>query len=97
MVNQTFFKQLKIGLDGKVAGTTLTPVYAALAAWDESLGQPEAEAGDQAEITATIPQGASRENPGPLSKGQGSILKEMVEAAGIEPASEVVVRWRLQV
>lgn len=98
LVNQTFFKQLKIGLDGKVAGTTLTPVYAALAAWDESLGQPpRQDTEDQAEITATIPQGASRENPDPLSKGQGSILKEMVEAAGIEPASEVVVRWCLQV
>jgi site-specific DNA recombinase len=83
LLNQTFFKRILIGEDTEVLGTTLTPVYAALAAWEEDLGQPRARKSRNA-------------NPDPDFRGQGLHVEPMVETAGIEPASAVAYEWLLR-
>lgn len=40
IMNRAIFEYIEIGPDAEITGTTLTPVYAALAAWQPSLGQP---------------------------------------------------------
>lgn len=40
MMNRAIFTHIKIGDDAEITGTTLTPAYAALSAWQPSLGQP---------------------------------------------------------
>ena len=49
-----------------------------------SLEHPGTIDGDQTGASTT---GPSRENPNPGFSGQGSLLNQMVETAGIEPAS----------
>ncbi|MGH2904128.1 MAG: recombinase zinc beta ribbon domain-containing protein [Solirubrobacteraceae bacterium] len=100
LLNQTFFKRILIGEDHQVAGTTLTPVYAALASWHEPLGQPRPEStlaprnGD----TAPKNQGHETANPGPLLRGQGLHMMPMVELGGLEPPTSWVrfAPWRQQ-
>jgi hypothetical protein len=41
-MNRAIFAHIEIGPDAEITGTTLTPVYAALSAWQPSLGQPTA-------------------------------------------------------
>jgi site-specific DNA recombinase len=40
MMNRAIFERIEIGPDAEITGSTLTPVYAALSAWQPSLGQP---------------------------------------------------------
>ncbi len=83
LLNQTFFKRILVGEDSQILGTTLTPVYAALSAWDDGLGQPKGQNGGQ-----TAPQaapGPERENPGRLLRGQGSHVEPMVDALEQRP------------
>jgi site-specific DNA recombinase len=40
ILNRAIFKRIKIGKDGEITGTTLTPTYDALSAWNPDLGQP---------------------------------------------------------
>jgi site-specific DNA recombinase len=40
ILNQAFFQAIYIGQDSEVVGTTLTPTYAAVAAWSPDLGRP---------------------------------------------------------
>jgi site-specific DNA recombinase len=42
LMNRAIFAHIKIGDDAEITGTTLTPVYAALSAWQPGLGQPAA-------------------------------------------------------
>ncbi|MBA3809148.1 MAG: hypothetical protein H0X28_12285 [Solirubrobacterales bacterium] len=42
MMNRAIFAHIKIGDDAEITGATLTPVYAALSAWQPGLGQPAA-------------------------------------------------------
>jgi DNA invertase Pin-like site-specific DNA recombinase len=41
IMNRTIFKHIEIGEDGRITGTTLSPVYAALSAWQPKLGCPK--------------------------------------------------------
>jgi site-specific DNA recombinase len=61
LLNQTFFKRILIGEDNEVIGTSLTPVYAALAAWHEPLGQPRSHKKPR----KSAPE-AQRTNPDPV-------------------------------
>ncbi len=87
LLNQTFFKRILVGEDSQVLGTTLTPVYAALSAWEDGLGQPKGQNGPRAARQAAL--GPERENPGRLLRGQGSHVEPMVETVGIEPTSAI--------
>jgi hypothetical protein len=42
MMNRAIFQHIEIGDDGDIADTTLTPPYAAISAWQPSLGRPQA-------------------------------------------------------
>ena len=42
ILNRAIFERIEVGPDSEITGTTLTPVYAALAAWQPGLGQPAA-------------------------------------------------------
>jgi site-specific DNA recombinase len=42
MMNRAIFARIEIGPDAEITGTTLTPIYAALAAWQPNLGQTTA-------------------------------------------------------
>lgn len=42
ILNRAIFERIEVGPDAEITGTTLTPVYAALSAWQPSLGQPAA-------------------------------------------------------
>lgn len=55
-----------------MAGTTLTPVYAALSGWEPNLGQPQPK-------KPTKARGAETKNPGPSSLGRGLLVEPMVE------------------
>ena len=74
-----------VGEDGEVVGTTLTPVYAALAAWEPLLGQPRRPATQ----AVASPKEAQRANPDPISRGRGLHVEPMVETVGIEPTSVI--------
>ncbi len=77
LLNQTFFKGILVGDEGKIAGTILTPVYEALSSWHPSLGHPGANGDHQPGVSTN---GPSKENPDPISSGQGSLLSPMVNA-----------------
>lgn len=50
IMNRAIFQRIEIGTDGEITGTTLTPVYDALSAWQPCLGRPQAaQEGAQAE------------------------------------------------
>jgi hypothetical protein len=87
LLNQAFFKRILIGGDSEVLGATLTPIYAALASWRPQLGKP----GGHEAHRATLPtsQEVQKENPDPISQGQGSLVEPMVETVGIEPTSAI--------
>ena len=40
ILNRAIFERIEVGPDGEITGTTLTPVYAALSAWQPGLGHP---------------------------------------------------------
>ena len=88
LLNQTFFLRILVGEEGQIVNTKLTPVYAALAAWHEPLGQPARQ-----RKAAEKPQRARRPsnaNPDPISRGQGLGLMPMVELARLELATSWV-------
>ena len=95
ILNQTFFTRILIGEDNQVLGTTLTPTYAAVAAWHPELGQPQISLTDGPEglrRPTTALQAAldeTRSNPDPSSWDQGLTFERLVETAGIEPASAI--------
>jgi site-specific DNA recombinase len=86
LLNQTLFKRILIGEDSEVLGTSLTPVYAALAAWHEPFGQPR---GARKPCKSTVP-GAESTSPDPFSRGQGLHFDSMVELGGLEPPTSWV-------
>jgi len=88
ILNQAFFKRLLIGEDVEVLGVTLTPAYAAVAAWEGTLGQPAGQTAPTGPETAAreVPRG----NPDPSSGGQGLLLNQMVELGGLEPPTSWV-------
>ena len=93
LLNQAFFKRILIGEDSEVLGTSLTPVYDALAAWHDPLGQPRPlEAAPKPVPGAAAPESQGHEgaNPDPLPRGQGLLLKPMVELGGLEPPTSWV-------
>jgi DNA invertase Pin-like site-specific DNA recombinase len=77
LLNQTFFKRILVGEEGAIKDVELTPVYAALAAWEPSLGQPQPP---KAAPSARRPRCA---NPDPFSWGQGSHNDVMVDRGGV--------------
>jgi site-specific DNA recombinase len=86
LLNQTFFTRILVGESGQVVGVSLTPVYAALSAWHEPLGQPQpAMAGQKPR-----PKGPASANPDPFSRGQGLNFDSMVELGGLEPPTSWV-------
>jgi site-specific DNA recombinase len=87
ILNQTFFKRILVGADHEILGATLTKEYAAVALWTTGLGQPRV---DRPRTAQEAGQGASSENPDPDFQGQGSHLIQMVELAGLEPATSWV-------
>jgi site-specific DNA recombinase len=94
LLNHTFFKRILVGEESEIVGATLTPVYAALAAWEENLGQPAATNGSETAQRAA--QGLERANPGSVLQGRGSHVEPMVETPGIEPGSAVAYEWLLR-
>ncbi|MGD1056968.1 MAG: recombinase family protein [Solirubrobacteraceae bacterium] len=42
MMNRAIFAHIKVGENSEITGTTLTPIYAALSAWQPGLGKPAA-------------------------------------------------------
>jgi site-specific DNA recombinase len=42
VLNRAIFERIEIGEEGKITGTTLTPVYQAISAWQPAFGQPPA-------------------------------------------------------
>ncbi len=95
ILNQAFFKRILVGEDAQIVGVTLTPTYAAVAAWEPTLGQPQdaGEEGVEARQTAAMAaQEGESTNPGPFSRDQGLHFVKLVETAGIEPASAVAPR-----
>ncbi len=86
LLNQTFFKRLLVGEDSEVVGSTLTPVYAALSAWEPGFGQP---------TEAALPEAETR-NPEAVSRRRGLHVEPMVETVGIEPTSAIACEWLLR-
>ena len=82
LLNQTFFTRILIGDDNTVESAEMTPVYAALSAWEPRLGKPR-------HLQAVPPpdKGSRRANPDPVSRGQGLHNDRMVEPTGIEPVT----------
>lgn len=78
LLNQTFFKCLLIGDENSVVSAELTPVYAALSAWEPRLGKPR-------HLQAVPPpaKGSKKANPDPVSRGQGLHNGRMVEPADV--------------
>jgi site-specific DNA recombinase len=92
ILNQAFFKRILIGEDNQVVGVTLTPAYAAVAAWHEPFGQPVARSrrtGDGGREDAQAAREDEKANPEPFSRDRGLPFVQMVETAGIEPASAI--------
>jgi site-specific DNA recombinase len=89
LLNQTFFKRILVGEDSQITGTTLTPVYEALSAWHEPLGQPRPRRCPSG-AKGRQRRGRQAANPSRLSDGQGLPLNPMVELAGLEPATSWV-------
>jgi hypothetical protein len=92
ILNQTFFKRILVGEDAQVLGVTLTPAYAAVAAWQPSFGQPSPTSGDAqrtaqegrrtAEDAPPAVRGTESTNPGPFLRDQGLNFLQMVETVG---------------
>jgi site-specific DNA recombinase len=86
LLNQTFFTRIIVGEDRQIAGTTLTPVYAALSAWHEPLGQPPYRKAPtkprKAAMARRRRQGSQAANRDRLSSGHGLPLTSMVDRAG---------------
>ncbi len=94
LLNQTFFKRILVSQEGQVVGTTLTPVYAALAAWNGTLGQPQAPIAAHRRAPKTPVR--TKANPDPSSSGRGLPFDSMVETVGIEPTSAIAYEWLLR-
>jgi hypothetical protein len=90
LLNQTFFKRILVGDEGKIQSAELTPVYAALATWEPALGKLRAQR--IAQPAAEGRQGARNANPGPVFRDQGSHNVKMVELVGLEPTTSTVPR-----
>jgi site-specific DNA recombinase len=90
LLNQTFFKRILIGEEGGVQSTELTPIYAALATWEPSLGRLRAR---KARPAAKGRRGAHKANPDPVSRGQGLHNVKLVELEGLEPSTSAMP-WR---
>jgi site-specific DNA recombinase len=92
LLNQAFFKRILIGDDNEVLGTTLTPVYDAVAAWHEPLGQPRPLKAAQQPVSGAAPvrRGLQGAGPDPVFGGQGLLLNPMVELGGLEPPTSWV-------
>jgi hypothetical protein len=74
ILNQTFFKRILVGEEAQILGVTLTPAYAALAAWQPSFGQPPARLRGGPENRAGGPYGrpgGGKYKPRPPSSGPG--------------------------
>jgi site-specific DNA recombinase len=41
LMNRAIFERIEVGPDAEITGTTLTPIYQALSAWQPGLGQPK--------------------------------------------------------
>ena len=65
LLNQAFFKRILVGENNEVVGATLTPVYAALAAWG---GEPRTA---RPKDRAARRTGARTRKPQPPSSGPG--------------------------
>ncbi len=88
LLNQTFFKRILVGDEGTIESAELTPVYAALSTWEPRLGKKQRH-------LKAVPQpakGGQKANPDPISRGQGLHNVQMVEPAGIEPATSCLQR-----
>jgi site-specific DNA recombinase len=85
LLNQTFFTRILVGEEGTIQGSELTPVYAALSAWEPRLGTPRLRTAPAR--PARGGRAARSANPDPVSRGQGSHNDSLVEPAGIEPAT----------
>jgi site-specific DNA recombinase len=77
LLNQAFFTRILVGEDSEITGTTLTPVYTALAIWEPQLGKPKALEAHYAPVPAS--QEDQRTNPDPVFRGQSSYVEPMVE------------------
>ena len=86
LLNQTFFTRIMVGEEGKIDSAQLTPVYAALSAWEPRLGKP----GRHLKAVPSPAKGPKSANPDPVSRGQGSHNNSLVELAGLEPATSWV-------
>jgi site-specific DNA recombinase len=82
LMNRAIFHRISIGPDGDVASVELTPVYKAMTAW-HPIGPPAPAKATQ------NPRGQKRPKPAHLSDDRVSTFLQMVETAGIEPASAV--------
>jgi DNA invertase Pin-like site-specific DNA recombinase len=63
LMNRAIFERIEIGPDAEITGTTLTPVYKALSAWQPSLGQPAAR---QPEPQKRLSKASFRPYPAPV-------------------------------
>jgi hypothetical protein len=84
LLNQTFFTRIMVGEEGKIDSTELTPVYAALSAWEPRLGRPRRR---HLKAVPSPAKGPGSANPDPVSRGQGSHNDSLVELVGIEPTT----------
>ncbi len=92
LLNQTFFKRILVGEEGKIEDVELTPVYAALAAWEPNLGRPAPTKTCTAKTAQRTCKRASCTNPDPILRGQGLYKTSMVELVGLEPTTSTVPR-----
>jgi hypothetical protein len=75
LLNQTFFERILVGEEG-VEGAEMTPVYAAVAAWEPRLGAPR-HLSRPKEPASTAR--ATKKNPNPAFRGQGSHKAKLVD------------------
>lgn len=92
LLNQTFFTRIMVGEEGTIDSTELTPVYAALSAWEPRLGKPRRHL----KAVPSPAKGPRSANPDPVSRGQGSHNDSLVETPGIEPGSAIAYEWLLR-
>lgn len=93
IMNRAIFARIEIGPEAEITGTTLTPIYAALSAWQPSLGQPAArkpkapKRGGTADFRpATAPVHVTRLN---TDHGGGSRRSRAVDGV-VEPYTKCV-------
>jgi site-specific DNA recombinase len=70
IMNRAIFERIEIGPEAEITGTTLTPVYAALSAWQPDLGQPAASQPKGREMLGTA---SFRPNPAPVHYSHGAL------------------------